>query len=168
MAKKKPAKKKVAVWAKDTPPESYGPATISLPPGAIDLTKVEGADVGVIDFKKYMVGPIVKQVEGESIFDWKAHVPRRLRTGESLKAILDDLLVDPSDFIAARDTDERFKKDLDEAMRILSEMIEYRMAYLALSGTATDLKNYGPLILAKYGGSAKKSEGEQEGGADFE
>lgn len=162
-AKKKPVKKKAPVKV-----DLEVTAEALLPPGAIDLTKVEGADVSEIDLKKYAVKPIEKPKETETIFDWKAHVPRRLRTGESLKAILDDLIVDPSDFIKERDTNATFKKELDEAMRILSEMIEYRMAYLALSGTATDLKNYGPLILAKYGGGVPKTEGQQEGTAEFE
>lgn len=117
-------------------------------PGAIDLTKVEGAKVDD---------------------DWRKEICERLAKGENLKVALEEMMLPATTFFKELETNPEFKKSHDESMGILAKLAQYGLYYLAINGSATDRKALAPDLVNKYGGDAPtKSEGKQEGRADFE
>jgi hypothetical protein len=179
MHKKKAVKKKPKpIWNDQEQPESYGPATIGgLPPGAIDLTKVEGAKVDDEDMLvKYAVKPIEKAIEGETQVAivtnpaWRLIVPERLESGHDLGQVLFDLGVKPRDHFNELKKNPEYAAAIEEAMQIYAKIIEHKMYTLCGSGDANDLKKWGMVLLEKYGGFSKNpvdggDTTPQEGGA---
>lgn len=148
---------------------------LPLKPGAIDLTKVEGAKVDDVDMLiKYAVKPIkMEKTDGTLAefppkeYDWRKEICERLAKGENLKVALEEMMVPATTFFKELEINPEFKKSHDEAMGILAKLAQYGLYYLAINGSATDRKALAPDLVNKYGSPSAKSEGKQEGGAEF-
>lgn len=85
------------------------------------------------------------------LVSWQLGLCERVAQGDSVGAILKDYEISNAKFIQERDSNPEFKAKLDEAFGIVAEMVEYSMMNLALTGNATERKNYAPILLEKYG-----------------